>query len=71
LAIFQLASNIVRAYQNLGHPILALESDMEVVTKVLEPFIEVAMPELDAEHVHNFSIDSLVKEHSKRLLDCE
>jgi hypothetical protein len=44
---------------------------MKVFTEVLEPFVEVAMPKLDAKHVHNFNIDSLVKKHSKRLFDCE
>jgi hypothetical protein len=37
--------------------------------EVLELLIEVAMPELDIEHVHNFDIDSHVKKCSKRLLD--
>jgi hypothetical protein len=30
---------------------MALELDIEVFTKVLEPLVEVAMPELDAKHV--------------------
>jgi hypothetical protein len=44
---------------------------MEVFMEVLEPLIEVAMPKPNANHVHNFDIDSLVKKHSKRLLDYE
>jgi hypothetical protein len=44
---------------------------MEVFTKVLESLIEVAMPKLDVEHVHNFDIDSLVKKCSRRLFGCE
>ncbi len=71
LTIFHFASNIVRACQSLGRHILVLELDMEVFMEVLEPFVEVAMPKVDAEHVHNFNIDSLVKKHSKRLFDCE
>jgi hypothetical protein len=71
LTIFHLSSNTIKAYQSLGHHILALELDMEVFTKVLEPLLEVAMPKLDAEHVHNFDIDSLIKKCSKRLFDYE
>jgi len=71
LTIFHLASNIVKAYQSLGCHILALESDMEVFTEVLKPFIEVAMPEPNTKHVHNFNIDSLVKKRSKMLFDYE
>jgi hypothetical protein len=44
---------------------------MEVFTYMLEPFIEVAMPELAAKHVHSFDINFLVKKCSTRLLDCE
>jgi hypothetical protein len=44
---------------------------MEAFTKVLEPFVEVAMLELDAKHVHCFEIDSFVKKRSRRLLDYE
>jgi hypothetical protein len=44
---------------------------MEVFIEVLELLVEVAMPELDAEHVHSFDIDYPVKKHSKRLLECE
>ncbi len=71
LTIFHLASNTVKAYQSLGHHILALKTNMEVFMEVLEPLIEVAMPKPNAKHVHNFAIDSLVKKHSKRLLDYE
>jgi hypothetical protein len=39
--------------------------------EVLEPFVKVAMHELDVEHVHSFDIDSLVKKCSRRLLNCE
>jgi hypothetical protein len=39
--------------------------------EVLELIIEVATLELDAEHVHSFDIDCLVKERSKRVFDCE
>ncbi len=39
--------------------------------EVLEPLVEVATPEHDAENVHNFDIDSPIKKHSKRLLDYE
>ncbi len=52
-------------------PHLVLELDMEVFTEVLEPLVEVATLEPNAEHVHNIDIDSLVKKHSRRLLDCE
>ncbi len=44
LTIFHLVGNIVRACQSLGHHILALELDMEVLMEVLERLIEVAMP---------------------------
>jgi hypothetical protein len=44
---------------------------MEVFTEVLEPFVEVATPKLDAEHVHNFNIDSPISKRSQRLLDYE
>ncbi len=39
--------------------------------EVLEAFIEVATPELDAEHVHNFYIDSPIKKCLRRLFDYE
>jgi hypothetical protein len=71
LTIFHLASNIVKASQSFRCHILALESDMEVFTKVLEPFVEVATPKLDTKHVHNFDIDFIVKKRSKRFLDYE
>jgi hypothetical protein len=63
--------NTIKAWQSLGHHILALESDMEVFMEVLEPFIEMAMLGPDAEHVHNFNIDSYVKKHFRRLFDCD
>jgi hypothetical protein len=44
---------------------------MEVFTEVIEPFVEVVTLELDAEHVHNFDIDFLVKKCSRILLDGE
>jgi hypothetical protein len=44
---------------------------MEVFIEVLEPFVEVATPEPNVEHIHSFDIDSLVKKCSRRLLDCE
>jgi len=71
LTIFHLTSNIVKACQSLGCHILALELDMEVFTKVLKPFVEAAMLELDTEHVHYFEIDSLVKKRLNRLFDYE
>jgi hypothetical protein len=71
LTIFHLISNIVKACQSLGRHILVLELDMEVFMEVLEPFIEVAMPEPNNKHLHNFDIDSFVKKCSRRLLDCE
>ncbi len=71
LTIFHLASNIIKAYQSLGHHILALESNLEVFMEVLEPFIEVAMLKLDVEHVHNFDINFLVEKWSRRLFDYE
>jgi hypothetical protein len=50
---------------------MALELDMEVFTKVLEPLIEVATLKLDTKHVHSFNIISLVNKHSRMLLDYE
>jgi hypothetical protein len=44
---------------------------MEVLIEVLEPLVEVAMPELDAEHLHSFDIDFPIKKCSRRLLDYE
>jgi hypothetical protein len=41
---------------------------MEVFSKVVEPFIEVAISNLDSAHIHNFDIGSLIKKHSRRLL---
>ncbi len=67
MTIFHLVGNTIKAYQSLGHHILALELDMEVFTKVLEPLIEVVMPKLDVKHIHNFEIDSPIKKRSKRL----
>ncbi len=69
--IFHLASNTVKACQSLQHHILALELDMEVFMKVLEPLVEVAAPKPNTEHVHNFNIDFLVKKRSKRFFDYE
>jgi len=54
LTIFHLVSNTIRACQSLQHHILALELDMEVFTKALEPLIEVAMLKLNTKHVHSF-----------------
>jgi hypothetical protein len=71
LTIFHLTGNTIRACQSLEHHIMALELDMDVFTKVLEPLVEVATPELDAKHVHSFYIVSLVKKHSRTLLDYE
>ncbi len=71
LTIFHLTGNTIRAYQSLRHQIMALKSNMEVFMEVLEPLVEVATCELDAEHVHNFDINFHVKKHSMRLLDCE
>jgi len=51
----------IKAYQTLGHHILALKLDMEVYMKVLEPLVEVAMLELDVEYVHSFNIDFLIR----------
>jgi hypothetical protein len=56
---------------NLGHHILVLELDMQVFTNMLEPIIEVAILELDIEHVHNFDIDFPIKKRSRKLLDNE
>ncbi len=39
--------------------------------EVLEPFVEVAMPKPNVEHVHKFDIDFLVKKHSKKLFNYE
>lgn len=39
--------------------------------EVLELLIEMAMFELDVEHVHSFDINYPVKKRSMRLLDCE
>jgi hypothetical protein len=44
---------------------------MEVFTEVLKPLVEVAMPEPNTKHIHNFNINSLVKKCSKMLLDYE
>jgi hypothetical protein len=44
---------------------------MEVFMEVLEPLVELAMLKLDAEHVHNFDINSFVKKCSRRLFDYE
>jgi hypothetical protein len=44
---------------------------MEDFMEELEPFIEMAMPELDAKHVHNCYIDSPIKKCLKRLFDYE
>jgi hypothetical protein len=44
---------------------------MEVFMEVLQPFIEIAMLELDIKHVHKFDIDSPVKKCSRRLLGYE
>jgi len=71
LTILHLVGNIVKACQSLGHHILALELDMEVFMEVLEPFVEVAMVKPNIKHVHSFNIDSHVKKHLRRLLDCE
>ncbi len=71
LTIFHIKGNRVRACQSLGHDILALELDMEVFKEVLEPLIKMAMPKLDAWHVHNFNIDSPVNKHLRRLFDCD
>jgi hypothetical protein len=71
MTIFHLVGNTIKAYQSLGHHILALELDTEVFIKVLEPFIEVAMPKLDVEHIQSFEIDSPIKKCSKRLFDYE
>jgi len=71
LTIFHLVGKTVKACQSLRRHILALESNMEVFTKVLEPFVEVVMPEPDVKHVHSFDIDSPIKKCSKRLLECE
>jgi hypothetical protein len=40
---------------------------MEVFVEVLEPFVEVAMPELDVEHVHSFNIDFPIKKCSEEV----
>jgi hypothetical protein len=71
LTIFHLTSNIIKAYQSLEHHILALGLDMEVIMEVLEPLVEVAMHELNANHDHSFNIDIPIKKLSKRLLDYE
>jgi hypothetical protein len=71
LTVFHLIGNIIRAFQSLGHHSLASELDMEVLTEVLEHLIEVAMPKPNAEHVHNFNIDSPIKKRLRRLLDYE
>jgi hypothetical protein len=69
LTIFHLAGNIIKACQNLGRHILALESNMAVLIEVLEPRIEVAMLEPNLKHVHSFDIDFPIKKHLRRLLD--
>ncbi len=71
LTIFHLTSNTIKAYQSLEHHILALGLDMEVIMEVLEPLVEVAMHELNANHDHSFNIDIPIKKLSKRLLDYE
>ncbi len=71
LTIFHLIGNTVKACQSLEHHILALELDMEVFMEVLEPFVKVAMPKLDAKHIHRFTIDFSIEKRSKRLLDNE
>jgi hypothetical protein len=44
---------------------LVLELHMEVLIKVLEPFVKVAMPKLDVKHVHSFNIDFPIKKCSE------
>jgi hypothetical protein len=71
LTIFHRTGNIVNACQSLEHHIMALGLDTEVFMEVLEPFVKVAMPKLDAKHVHRFTIDFSIKKRSGRLLDYE
>jgi hypothetical protein len=42
---------------------------MEVLIEVLEPFVEMAMPEPNVKHVHSFDIDFPIKKCLWRLLD--
>jgi hypothetical protein len=56
---------------NLGHHILVLELDIQVFMNMLEPIVEVAILELDIEHVHNFDIDFPIKECFRKLFDNE
>jgi hypothetical protein len=44
--------------KSLGHHILALEPNMEVFMKVLEPLIVVDMVNPKSNHVHKFDNDS-------------
>jgi hypothetical protein len=44
---------------------------MEILMEVLELLVEVAIPEPDTKHVHNFNIDFHVKKRLRRLLDYE
>jgi hypothetical protein len=71
LTIFHITCSNVKAYQSLGYHILALESNMEVFSEVLELFIEVVMFDPKFKHIHNFDIDSLIKKCSRRLFNYE
>jgi hypothetical protein len=57
--------------KSLGHHILALELNMEVFMKVLEPLIVVDMFNPISNQVHKFDNDYLVKFFFKRMFDCE
>ncbi len=64
-------SNNIKACHALQHHVLALESNMDVFTKIFEPMVVVLVLEVTHPIVNIDDEDLLVETWFKRILDCE
>jgi hypothetical protein len=66
-----LASTNTKACHALQCHVLALEPNMDVFTKVLEPLVVVHIPKATCPVVSIDDEDSLMERRPRRILDCE
>jgi hypothetical protein len=70
IRIFFVGNNIKACHAFCCH-VLALESDMDVFTKVLKPLVAIPIHEASCLVVHIDDEDSPMLKHFRKILDCE
>jgi hypothetical protein len=66
-----LVGNNIKAWHAFQHYVLAVELDMNVFTKVLEPLVNVPIPKVTRLIVNIDDEDLLVERPPKRISNCE